>query len=470
VTTRRVHSQRTVSLVVGAALAMSMSVAAGVGHASTGAHAAAKSRITLHDGHGIKVKAVKALDDRQLLATIAPTALAPKTITVRILLPVGYRPDAPRYPVLYLFPGTSGHSYDWMTSGDAPKTMKPYRLITVSSDIGFDGDGGSWFTNWVNQHTQLGKSQWEYYDIHQLIPWIDQNLNTIRSRTGRAVAGLSMGGYGATELAARHPDMFVQQASFSGAPEIDRDLEARLGAHAVIGATMVGLNGVSADAPFGNHITNEINWQGHDPARMIENLRPVELWFALADGTPGVYDDPVTDPAGYAGAAAVESLTHTSTTLFLKHLHEANMSATVYDYGSGTHTWPYWARDLRKFVTGTLMKTFANPPNRPATISYKTINPRWTQWGWKVSVKRPAHLEWNALRNAGPNGFTFAGSGVASVVTPAFKSAGQPYRVVVGGHSHLMKPDRAGRLHIRVPLGAKARQVKVQIQIPLVVD
>jgi S-formylglutathione hydrolase FrmB len=460
----RMHMAAKKSFVAATVLATSMSLAGGVSAASSDSHLPAKGRvITLRDGHGIKVKSVKVIGSRQLLVSIAPTALAPKSITVRILLPVGYQPDAAiAYPVLYLFPGTSGHSYDWMTAGEAPKTTKPYRLITVSSDIGFDGDGGSWFTNWVDQHTALGKSQWEYYDIHQLIPWIDANLNTIRSRTGRAVAGLSMGGYGATELAARHPDLFVQQASFSGAPEIDRDLEARLGAHAVIGATMVGLNGVSADAPFGNHVTNEINWQGHDPARLIDNLRPVRLWFATADGRPGVYDDPVTDPGGFAGSAAVESLTHTSTDLFLKHLREAHMTAVVYDYGAGTHTWPYWARDLRRFVP-TLMRTFNDPPARPRTISYKTINPRWKQWGWTVSIKRADHLAFSELRNAGPSGFTFGGSGVATVVTPAFKNVGQPYKVVVGGHSSLMKPDKRGRLHIRVPLGATDHQVSVRI-------
>jgi S-formylglutathione hydrolase FrmB len=409
------------------------------------------------------------LDRRQILATIVPSALG-RAIQVRIILPVGYQPHAARrYPVLYLYPGTSGDNSDWTNAGDALKTTAPYRLITVSSDIGFNKDGGGWFTNWVDQNTALGKSQWETYDINELIPWIDSNFDTIRSRTGRAVAGLSQGGYGSTELAARHPDLFVMDGSFSGAPEIDRDVQIRAGAYGVIAATMSGLNGVEPDAPFGNPVTDQINWQGHDPATTIENLRPVRLWLATADGEPGKYDDPVTNPTGYPGAAAIESATHQSTDAFLQHARAANIPYVDYDYGAGTHTWPYWARDLRKFIK-PLMQTFAHPPARPAKISYTTIDPTWSAWGWQVSFERAQPLEFSTLSDADPFGFDLSGSGVATVVTPAFKQVGQPYNVVIGGHSQLMTPDHTGRLHIRVPLGATPREVKVEIQIPLPQD
>jgi S-formylglutathione hydrolase FrmB len=458
------------ALLVGATLVTSMSLATGVGAASATDHEVDKARVvTLRDGHGIAVKSVKSLDSRQLLVTITPKALG-RPIVVRIILPVGYRRDAkPRYPVLYLYPGTSGDNSDWVNAGDALKTTAPYRLITVSSDIGFNKDGGGWFTNWVDQNTALGPSQWETYDIDELIPWIDANFDTIRDRTGRGVAGLSQGGYGSTELAARHPDLFVMDGSFSGAPEIYRDPAVNLGAYAVISATMSGLNGVEPDAPFGNPVTDAINWAGHDPATTVENLRPVKLWLATADGAPGKYDDPVTNPPGYVGAAAVESATHMSTDSFLQHVRQANIPAVVYDYGSGTHTWPYWARDLRHFIK-PLMQTFAHPPARPSKISYTTIEPEWSAWGWHVSIARPEMLAFSTLSDAGPFGFSFTGSGVATVVTPGFKRVGQPYRVVVGSHASLMKPDKLGRLHIRIPLGSTERHVTVQIQIPLVVD
>src|ERR1700761_8467428 len=91
--------------------------------------------VLMHSADGVVVKAVKVISARELSVSIVPKALA-REINVRVLLPVDYEPhsDEP-YPVLYLFPGTSGHSSDWMTVGDAPKTTAPYRLITISSDI-----------------------------------------------------------------------------------------------------------------------------------------------------------------------------------------------------------------------------------------------------------------------------------------------------------------------------------------------
>lgn len=445
---------------LGAVLAMMLMPPAAAAAGSRVAHGATRGwPVHVGSSHGVTVKSVKRIDARQIVATIVPRALG-RAITVRVVLPVGYSPDAKPYPVLYLYPGTSGHSYDWVTLGDALKTTAPYRLITVSSDIGFDGDGGGWFTDWVDQHTALGKSQWETYDVDELIPWIDANFDTIRSRDGRAVAGLSQGGYGSTELAARHPDLFVMSGSFSGAPEINRDVQIRAGAYGVIAATMSGLNGVEPDAPFGNPVTDQINWQGHDPATTIDNLRPVKLWFATADGLPGPYDDPAANPTGYAGAAAIEGATHESTDYFLMHARVAHIPYTDYDYGSGTHTFAYWARDLRHFIK-PLMQTFAHPPALPDKLSYTTIDRSYSQWGWHVSFERAARQAFSTLTEAGPSRFALRGTGIATVVTPADGAPGRTYRLEVGGHARVLTSDRNGRLHLRIPLGSTTHELQV---------
>ncbi|HEV2182986.1 MAG TPA: alpha/beta hydrolase-fold protein [Candidatus Acidoferrales bacterium] len=58
--------------------------------------------------------------------------------------------------------------------------------------------------------------QWENYIIEDLIPYVDGHYRTVALREGRAIAGLSMGGYGAMFLGLKHHQMFAAVASLSG--------------------------------------------------------------------------------------------------------------------------------------------------------------------------------------------------------------------------------------------------------------
>jgi S-formylglutathione hydrolase FrmB len=406
---------------------------------------------TFSDANGIHVVAVTPIDDRQYNVRVLSAALG-RAVDVRILLPTDYTRDSTaRFPVLYLFHGTSGRASDWVKMGDAEATTAPLQLITVMPDAGFDGDGGSWFTNWVDTSTQKGPSRWETFHVTQLIPWVDANLRTVAKRRGRAIAGLSQGGFGSMTYAARHPDTFVAAASFSGAPEIDRDPDVIIGATAVIEATAVGLNQTQPEAMFGSRVTNEINWQGHDPSTLMTNLRGMGLFLWTATGMQGPYD---TSPN--PSASGIEYLTHVSTQHFHDHLIEAGIPSYYNDYVNGTHTWPYWARDLRQFV-GPMMATFARPP-APATISYKSVDAQWTQWGWTVSLARPEAQQFSSLYDAGLRGFTLAGAGAATVTTPAVYKRGSVVSVTVaapaGTTTTTMKVDRSRRLKISFQLSA----------------
>src|SRR4051794_40963716 len=120
------------------------------------------------DAAGIHVVNSTQIDARQYNVSVLSPALG-RAVDVRILLPTSYAQDTTtHYPVLYLFHGTSGRASDWVNSGDAVATTAPYNLITVMPDAGFNGDGGSWFTNWVDTATQKGPSQWETFHVSQL--------------------------------------------------------------------------------------------------------------------------------------------------------------------------------------------------------------------------------------------------------------------------------------------------------------
>jgi len=68
--------------------------------------------------------------------------------------------------------------------------------------------------------------KWETFHLSQVLPWIDASFNTVKNKSGRAVAGLSMGGFGALKYAADRPDLFSAVGAFSPGTDISGNLPA----------------------------------------------------------------------------------------------------------------------------------------------------------------------------------------------------------------------------------------------------
>jgi S-formylglutathione hydrolase FrmB len=407
--------------------------------------AAAGAAPKLQDADGIHVLSVKQLDSR-LTALSVETSALPGAANIRILLPAGYAAHPHRrYPVLYLLHGTSGGAADWTTMGDTEQATAGRPLIVVMPDIALHDDGGGWCTNWPD-----GAYRWETFHIDQLIPWVDNNLRTITTRGGRAIAGLSQGGFCSMSYAARHPDLFSIALSYSGVPDIYYDTDARTGASAIINATEVGLDHVPPGSMFGDLATHGINWAAHDPATLAENLRWTKMYLYWGNGLPGPYDSsPNPEASGIEGGVWRDNND------FEPRLQALGIPAYFDAYGNGTHSWPYWARDLRWSID-TMMADLARTAPAPAAITYTSAENQYDVYGWTVATHRTAQ-EFSTLQGAGPAGFELAGSGSATVLTPAAYESGTRYRVTLAGpHAAGTSVLRAGadrRLAIDVPLG-----------------
>ena len=422
-----------------------------------GVSTAGSHRVAFGDSGRIHVVSSKRLDARDFDVRLLSPALG-RPVHVRVMLPVGYDPaGTTRYPVLYLFHGTSGGASDWVDKGSVEATTEDLPLITVMPDAGYDFDGGGWFTDWVDRTTALGPSQWETFHIDDLIPWVDRTLRTVAARNGRAIAGLSQGGFGSMTYAARHPDLFASAAAFSGAPEIARDPEVSVGATAVVYATAYGLDGVQPEAMFGSRVTDAVNWEGHDPAMLVDNLRSTALHLWTATGANGPYD-----PEPNPGGSGIELLTHLSTQRFHQHLVQEDVASDYHDYTYGTHTWAYWSRDLAEYV-GPMLRDLAHPKT-PTPVRYTSIDSRWTQWGWSVSFRRAAAQEFSTLSYAWRGGFSLTGSGTATVTTPPMYEPGAREHVVLAGKGSTVRAGRDGRLTVAVPLGASVTTVALTIE------
>jgi putative tributyrin esterase len=143
------------------------------------------------------------------------------TLPYQVILPRDYRTSTTtRYPVLYLLHGHAGHYTDWPTRTNVADYAAAYRMIVVMPE-----GNNSWY---VNGAAGLN-DKYESYILQELMPDVDKRFRTIQSRYGRAVAGLSMGGYGAIKYGLKYPATFAFAASMSGAFGVTRYTQVEMG-------------------------------------------------------------------------------------------------------------------------------------------------------------------------------------------------------------------------------------------------
>lgn len=148
--------------------------------------------------------------------TFASRALG-REVKYRVVLPATYSSTAHRYPVLFLLHGVFGGFENWETLTDVTRYAALLELIIVTPDA-----ANSWYVNSATNPSQ----RYEDFIIQDLIPDVDATFRTLRSSHRRAIAGLSMGGYGALKFALKYPGNFDFAGSISGAFNGSYDLDA----------------------------------------------------------------------------------------------------------------------------------------------------------------------------------------------------------------------------------------------------
>jgi S-formylglutathione hydrolase FrmB len=121
-------------------------------------------------------------------------------------------PNKPgRFPVLYLLHGLSDDHTMWHRRTRIEWYVRDLPLIVVCPD-----GHRSWYCN----QPWPGGMAYEDHIYKDVVGYVDQTFPTIPAARSRAIAGLSMGGFGAMMLAMRHPDVFRTAVSHSGAVQV----------------------------------------------------------------------------------------------------------------------------------------------------------------------------------------------------------------------------------------------------------
>jgi S-formylglutathione hydrolase FrmB len=135
----------------------------------------------------------------------------------RVLFP-GHYENGGRFSVLYLLHGIYGDYKNWDTRTGLENYARNLHLLIVMPDA-----NDSWYTN---SATVLA-DKFDDYVAKDLIAEIDKKYRTIHDRHGRAIAGLSMGGYGAVKLAVQYPELFAFAGSLGGAFNAPQNLDSQ---------------------------------------------------------------------------------------------------------------------------------------------------------------------------------------------------------------------------------------------------
>lgn len=288
---------------------------------------------------------------------------------VRVLLPTAYCDGDDRYPVLLLLHGAGDTWQTWTANTDVEVFSEAFDVIVVMPDGGRNSEAG-WYSDWAD-----GSRQWETFHTDVLVEWVDSSFRTLGDGH-RAVAGLSMGGFGAMSYAARHPGLFDAAASFSGAVDT------------MMGWPLNGFGfelahdqfGTPDDRVWGDHITDADDWRAHNPTDQAAALAGVEVFLATGTGTPG---GPAGDDPGNPGGYVVEQAIWQMNREFVQALDGAGVDynpnggfdpslphATDWSYVGGYHGWPYWEATLHWAlpqiveVIGGGGETAPGPPGR----------------------------------------------------------------------------------------------------------
>ena len=145
-----------------------------------------------------------------------------------VYTPAGYETSGKRYPVLYLLHGMGGDEEAWISLGRTAQILdnliaqgkaKPMIVAMPNGNASQEAAPGESSRGMVPPTMQLPKTMEGSYEqaFPEIVKFIDKNYRTIKSKSGRAIAGLSMGGFHSLHISKQYPDMFNYIGLFSAA-------------------------------------------------------------------------------------------------------------------------------------------------------------------------------------------------------------------------------------------------------------
>jgi S-formylglutathione hydrolase FrmB len=202
-----------------------------------------------------------------------PSKILSRSVAYCVVLPPSFDTDKARqFSILYFLHGLGDneqffvHSGAWNLAEDmrARGELKDYLIATPDGDASF----------YIN--SKDGKNRYEDFLLEEFFPSIEKRYRVAPGRGHRAIAGISMGGYGALHLAFRHPQLFVSVSAHSAA------LIEKL--PAFLGPAPMSMRSRVLGAVFGSP-PDPAFWERNSPNALAgtANLTGLKIYFDCGD-------------------------------------------------------------------------------------------------------------------------------------------------------------------------------------------
>jgi S-formylglutathione hydrolase FrmB len=331
---------------------------------------------------------------------------------------------------------------------------------TVPGGYGPSPDLDGYWIDWNPRYAKDGghprydtpAPRFEQQLLHEVIPYVEATFPAGRGRDWRALVGESLGGYGSYTIGLRHPDWFASVSSVSGAmnflfaPGIDPTAtQSPVGLTSPIQVPKRPVPPVQSYLPFGevpapaqdfgvallalgDPTADQAYFRGHMPRDLAANARAFNAKGLAIDvrafSNDAIAHNPqdLTDPAGFAGAQAFESIVLPMNTD--QRLAFRDVGVTWhYELHPGTHSGEYW----NAWYRGMYEKQYAVVHHwngsgavlaSPKTFDFRSTDAAFSAWGWHFGVRRSTK-EFLNLTTVSCAGLTLRGTGTVSVTVPA---------------------------------------------------
>ncbi|MBQ4008307.1 MAG: esterase [Muribaculaceae bacterium] len=154
-----------------------------------------------------------------------------------IYTPAGYEQGKTRYPVFYLLHGSGGDETVWLHQGQAAQVLdnliasgKAVPMIVVMPNGNVDehaapGSDQRGLVTPTFNHKQWMEGSFES-SFADIMNYVEKHYRTLKNKKGRAIAGLSMGGFHSLYISANQPRDFGYVGLFSAAIRPMRGVES----------------------------------------------------------------------------------------------------------------------------------------------------------------------------------------------------------------------------------------------------